>query len=91
MKIYEYDLVSLCNSVYARNEILSVKTIEKCKSIWAEYYRIIFQDDSWINLVGEVSICYDGLNVGQVCYYSLYPLNERMIKKLRKAVKVAIG
>lgn len=91
MKIYEYDLVSLCNSVYAKNEILSVKRIEKYKSTWSEYYRIVFPDDSWINLVGELSVSFEDANVYQVCYYSLYPLSERMIKIARKAIKAAIG
>ena len=81
MKIYEYDLVD------EKNKILSVKRIEKCKSIWSEYYRIVFQDDSWINLVGEVSVSFEEANVCQVCYYSLYPLSEHMIKIARKAIK----
>ena len=83
MKIYEYDLVD------EKNKILSVKRIEKYESTWSEYYRIVFQDDDWINLLGELSVCYEpSSGAGQLRYYSLYPLNERMIKTIRKT---AIG
>lgn len=81
MKIYEYDLVD------EKNKILSVKRIEKYKSTWSEYYRIVFPDEGWINLLGELSVCYErGSGTRQVRYYSLYPLNERMIKTIRKTV-----
>ena len=82
MKIYEYDLID------EKNEILSVKRIERYKSIWSEYYRIVFQDGDWINLLGELSVCYKRGNVRRMRYYSLYPLSERMIKTIRKT---AIG
>lgn len=81
MKIYEYDLID------EKNKIRSVKRIEKHKSIWVGNYRIVFQDESWINLVGELSIGYERwICTKQVRYYSLYPLNERMIKTIRKTV-----
>lgn len=82
MKIYQYDLRD------ENEEILSVKRIEKRKSLLVEYYRIVFQDEGWIT-VGEVSLCYEWwTGMRQVFYYSLYPLNERMIKTIRK---IAIG
>ena len=79
MKIYKYDLID------ENDEILSVKRIEKYKSTWSEYYRIVFPDEGWINLVGELSVCYERGNVRQMRYYSLYPLSERMIKTIIKA------
>ena len=80
MKIYKYDLID------ENDEILSVKRIEKYKSTWSEYYRIVFPDEGWINLVGELSVCHERGNVRQIRYYSLYPLSERMIKTVRKTV-----
>lgn len=80
MKIYEYDLRD------EKNEILSVKRIEKRESLSVEYYRIVFPDDSWI-AVSEVSRgCEWWTGMRQVFYYSLYPLDERMIKTARKIV-----
>ena len=87
MKIYEYNLISLCDSVYANKEILLVKRIERHKDIWSEYYQIVFQDDSWIDLDGKLPIGCKGVGVGQIYCYSLYPLNERMIKTVRKAIR----
>lgn len=79
MKIYKYDLID------ENDEILSVKRIEKYKSTWSEYYRIVFPDEGWINLVGELSVCCERGDVRQIRYYSLYPLSERMIKTVIKA------